>query len=307
VLWSGRAKKNNLHRFMVAKTTPARDSIFKFPFLYFRLTATGMVWATLLWWGKIPPAVGAENNQPPRAAAPANAHADAPLPVKIKIALYKGPGTGGNGPPDLIKKFNEPNARTSLVEITPDEIRAGALTNFDVVIFAGGSGSQEAKAIGEDGRAQVEKFVACGGGYVGICAGAYLATAGYPWSLKIINAHTLSPKWQRGKAVLKLEVTPEGQKILGGSTNVDCLYHQGPIVGPFNSTNLPPYQVLAWFRSEVASNGTPQGIQINSPAIFAGTYQNGRVVCVSPHPEQTAGLEYIVPQAVNWVVGTDRP
>jgi predicted deacylase len=222
-------------------------------------------------------------------------------PAKIRIALYKGPGTGGPGPPQLIKKLNDTNAPTSLVEVSPDEIRAGVLTNFDVVIFAGGSGSQEAKAIGEDGRAQVEKFVGHGGGYIGICAGAYLATAGYPWSLHIINARTLSPKWNRGRAVLKLEVTPDGQKILGGETNIDCMYHQGPIVGPASDTNLPPYDVFAWFRSEVASNDTPKGIQINSPAIFAGQYKSGKVVCISPHPEQTAGLEYIVPQAVNWV------
>ena len=225
--------------------------------------------------------------------------------AKIKIALYKGPGTGGNGPPDLMKQLNATNAPTSLVEITPEEIRDGTLTNFDIVIFAGGSGSQEAKAIGEAGRAEVEKFVGNGGGYIGICAGAYLATAGYPWSLHIINAKTLSPKWQRGKAVLKLEITPAGEKILGGETNLDCLYHQGPIVGPANAPELPPYDVLAWFRSEVASNNTPQGIQINSPAIFAGIYQKGKVVCISPHPEQTDGLEYIVPRAVNWVVPTN--
>lgn len=223
------------------------------------------------------------------------------ISAKIKIALYKGPGTGGNGPPDLMKTLNASNAPTSLAEISPDEIRAGALTNFDVVIFAGGSGSQEAKAIGEDGRAAVEKFIGNGGGYVGICAGAYLATAGYAWSLHVINAKTLSPKWQRGKAVLKLEVTAAGEKILGGETNIDCLYHQGPVVGPANAPELPPYEVLAWFRSEVASNDTPKGIQINSPAIFAGTYKKGRVVCISPHPEQTAGLEYIAPHAVNWV------
>jgi hypothetical protein len=62
--------------------------------------------------------------------------------------------------------------------------------------------------------------------------------------------------------------------------------------------------VFAWFRSEVASNDTPKGIQINSPAIFSGQYKSGKVVCISPHPEQTAGLEYIVPQAVNWVAPT---
>jgi len=222
-------------------------------------------------------------------------------PARIRAALYKGTGTGGNGPGSLMKKLNEPDAPTTLTEISPDEIRTGALTNYDVVIFAGGSGSAEAKAIGEEGRAEVEKFVRHGGGYVGICAGAYLATAGYPWSLKIINSRTLSPKWQRGRAVLKMELTKAGAEIIGGEKNVDVLYHQGPIVGPANATNLPPYETLAYFRTEVSSNNTPEGIMINSPAIIAGQYKAGKVICISPHPEQTEGLEYIVPQAVNWV------
>jgi hypothetical protein len=119
--------------------------------------------------------------------------------------------------------------------------------------------------------------------------------------LKIINARTLSPKWQRGRATLKMELTSLGEAILGGEKNVDVVYHQGPVVGPANATTLPPYETLAYFRTEVSSNDTPVGIMINSPAIFAGQYQAGKVVCISPHPEQTEGLEYMVPQAVNWV------
>jgi len=223
----------------------------------------------------------------------------------IRVALYKGPGTGGNGPPDLMKQLNAADAPTTLREVTPDQIREGILTNFDVVIFAGGSGSQEARAIGEDGCVQVEKFVGNGGGYIGICAGAYLATSGYPWSLHIINARTLSPRWKRGRAVLKMELTPEGEKILGGQALVDVLYHQGPVVGPAHVAGMPPYEPLAWFRTEVASNDTPVGIMVNSPAIFAAPFKQGKVICISPHPEQTEGLEYIVPRAVNWVAPAD--
>jgi hypothetical protein len=225
-------------------------------------------------------------------------------PGIIKVALYKGPGTYGNGPGDLMLKLNATNAPTSIVEVTPAEISAGVLSNFDVVIFAGGSGSEESKAIGEQGRAEVVKFVGNGGGYIGICAGAYLATSGYQWSLHLINAKTLSPKWKRGRAVLKVDLTPAGEKIFGGPTNLDVIYHQGPVVGPANSTSLPAYETLALFRTEVASNDTPAGIMINSPAIFAGQFKQGRVICISPHPEQTPGLEYIVPDAVNWVAPT---
>src|SRR6202034_2711192 len=62
---------------------------------------------------------------------------------KIMAALYKGPGTGGNGPPNLLELFNS-RKETSLTEVTPQQIRDGVLTNYDVVIFAGGSGSKEA-------------------------------------------------------------------------------------------------------------------------------------------------------------------
>ena len=239
-------------------------------------------------------------------SGPKTRTANSDTSVAIRVALYKGPGTGGAGPPSLMKRLdNAP--RSSIVQITPEEIRSGALTNFDVVIFGGGSGSKEAAGIGETGREEVKKFVANGGGYIGICAGAYLATSGYPWSLGLVNARTVSPKWQRGRTQVKLELTEDGGKILGEIPGwFDCKYANGPIVKPDTQTNLPPFETLAYFRTEVSSNGSPVGVMINSPAIFGGQYQQGRVLCVSPHPEQTPGLEDMVPRAINWVAPREK-
>jgi hypothetical protein len=224
-------------------------------------------------------------------------------PPKIIVAIYKGSGTGGKGPPNLLKRLNA-GGETSLTQISPEEISEGKLTNYDVVIFAGGSASKQSAALSEAGGAQVRKFVASGGGYIGICAGAYLATCSSAQRLHLINATTLSPKWQRGRAVLKVEITPAGEQILGGAkTNLDVLYHNGPVVGPTGDTNLPPYETLAFFRTETAQNNTPKGIMVNSPAIFAAPFQRGKVICISPHPEQTDGLDYLVPLAVKWVAG----
>lgn len=228
--------------------------------------------------------------------------AQAAAPKPLKIALYEGPGTGGNGPPDLLRQFNNAAAGSSISNISPAQIRAGALSNFDVAIFAGGSGSKQAAALEESGRAAVQKFVGDGGGYIGICGGAYLATSGYPWSLHLINAKTLSSKWRRGKSMLKMELTQPGAEVLGGAmTNLTVLYHNGPVVGAAHAENLPPYETLAYFREEVSSNDTPKGIMINSPAIIRGQFKRGKVICISPHPEQTAGLEYLVTGAVKWV------
>jgi putative intracellular protease/amidase len=224
---------------------------------------------------------------------------------EIRVALYKGPGTGGKGPPALMQRL-ESAPTSTIAEISPEQIRTGTLTNYDVVIFAGGSGSGQANAIGAEGREAVRQFVGNGGGYIGICAGAYLATSGFSWGLNLINAKTISPKWRRGVGSVKLELTDPGRAILGERTGeFDVRYVNGPIIEPANKTDLPPFATLAFFRTELAMNDTPAGIMVNSPAIFAGQYLQGRVVCISPHPEQTSSLEDFVPRAVSWAAQRD--
>jgi hypothetical protein len=240
-------------------------------------------------------------------AKPTTKTASSSASPAIRIALYKGPGTGGAGPPNLMKRLNDGNT-TSITQVTPEEIQNGVLTNFHAVIFGGGSGSRQAAALGETGREAVRTFVSNGGGYIGICAGAYLATSGYPWSLKIINAKTISPKWMRGAGNVKMELADSGKKILGNQEGqFDVRYINGPIVQPATEKNLPPYESLALFRTELAKNGSPEGIMVNSPAIFAGDYNGGRVVCISPHPEQTKGLEDFVPRAIDWAITKKTP
>lgn len=244
--------------------------------------------------------VKAGASQTPGLKAAARAGAAAPAKAGLRVALYRGPGTGGKGPPNLKQRLNRSND-ISLTDISPEEIRAGTLTNYDVVIFAGGSGSKQAEAIGEVGREAVRQFVGHGGGYVGICAGAFLATSGFTWSLHIIDAKTVSPKWKRGRGDVKIEVTDKGRGILGErASQFEVHYANGPIVQPAKASSLSPYEPLAYFRSEMASNGAPVGLMVNAPAIFAGDYKRGRVVCISPHPEQTPGLEEIVPKLAAW-------
>ena len=184
--------------------------------------------------------------------------------------------------------------------VGPEEIAAGALADFDLTIFPGGSGSKEAAAIGEHGRRQVKAFVEGGGGYLGICAGAYLCTSGFDWGLKILDARTVSPKWQRGRGMVQIELTAEGQQILGDRPGLLEVRYR-----PAGVEALPDYQVLALFRTELAEHGSPAGAMTSSPAIAAGRCGEGRVVFVSPHPEQTEGLEDLVEQAARWAAGKD--
>ncbi|MDB4555590.1 ATP-binding protein, partial [bacterium] len=70
----------------------------------------------------------------------------------------------------------------------PEDVKAEVLSQFDVLIFPGGSGSAQGKAIGAKGREVIRDYVQSGGGVIGICAGAYLCSSHYQWSLNLMNA-----------------------------------------------------------------------------------------------------------------------
>jgi putative intracellular protease/amidase len=224
----------------------------------------------------------------------------------IAVAVYDGGGATGKGVPRVVALLSAATNVTA-ARIGPEEIQAGALRRFDVVMFTGGSGSGQARALGQTGCQEVKQFVEKGGGYVGICAGSYLACSGFSWGLGLLNAKTLSPLWKRGTAMVKIELTDRGREILGPRQGkLDCLYFQGPIVGPAGAPELPEFEPLAFFRSEVAKNNTPKGIMVYSPAILASGFGKGRVLCFSPHPEQSKGLETFVTRAIVWAAARPR-
>jgi len=219
----------------------------------------------------------------------------------MKVALFDDSGTGGKGPGRLRKLFGAVE-NTTIVRIGRDEVRSGALAQFDLVIFPGGSGSAQARTLDEPGREKVRRFVKGGGGYIGICGGAFLAADGFTWGLKILDAKTVSRKWRRGKGNVKIELTDQGRAILGHAEGrLDVLYANGPIIKPAGSKLLDDYVTLAHFRTELAENDSPKGVMVNSPAIVAGRFGKGRVICFSPHPEQSDKLAGFVLRAAAWV------
>ncbi|MGD9128710.1 MAG: succinylglutamate desuccinylase/aspartoacylase family protein [Planctomycetia bacterium] len=219
---------------------------------------------------------------------------------KTVVGLYDAKGTGGRGVPSLTKRFG-PRRDVVLVPVGPLDIRDGILANLDVIIFSGGSGSKQAAAIGEEGREAVRAFVKKGGGYIGICAGSYLAMNNFSWSLKILDAKMVSPKWNRGRGTVEVEFTRLGQNLLKpAEKTTKILYHNGPIIEPDGDDSLPDYEVLAHFRTEVAKHGSPKGVMINSPAIVSARCGSGRVLCLSPHAEGSKN-EAILDRALRWV------
>lgn len=220
----------------------------------------------------------------------------------IRVALFDDAGSAGKGVPSVKAQLGKAKD-IAVTVMKAEDIQAG-LDRYNVVIFTGGSGSKQAKTIGDKGHEVVKRFVENGGGYIGICAGAYLACDGFSWGLHILDAKTPSSKWMRGRGEVKIEITDAGKDVLGfpkGEREVH--YANGPILVPAKNDAIGDFEPLAIFRTELAEHGSPKGIMVDSPAIVRGTCGKGRVIVSSPHPEQTLGMESFVEHAVRWVAG----
>ena len=229
----------------------------------------------------------------------------APVQSKLTtVALFDGPGTGASR--KKVARLIDQQSRGFVAYIGVDEIKPDVLEQFDVLVFPGGSASKQAKALGADRRQSIRDYVASGGGYVGICAGAYLCSSHYEWSLYLINTRVYNEMvdiegvgrksmWYRGKATdVKVEFTNEGEVLLGKSGTHSVRYQNGPIISPAKNHRLGDYRVLAHFRSENYRYDQQKGTMIDTAAIVYAHYGDGIVFSVSPHFESTPAMESLI-------------
>lgn len=228
-------------------------------------------------------------------------------PNDVRVAMYVSAGVSGNGP-DAIESILEAEPGFVVRRVSATDVRAGVLDQFDTVIFPGGSASGQARSIREEGRQAVRDFVAAGGGYLGICAGAYLAANNYDWSLDVLDADVIDREhWARGSGDVTLELTGYGRnRLRTNAETVEVRYHNGPIYARSGDRELPNFRVLAWYRSEVHKQGVPGGVMPDTPAIVEGRYGEGRVIASSPHPELSDGHADLVRNLVRLSAGVAR-
>ena len=220
---------------------------------------------------------------------------------KIAVGVYldKGAGRSANDLLRVLSNFNQ----VSVTKLTAEQICSGGLAGLDILMQPGGSGGEQGRNLDEQGREMIRGFVREGGGFIGICAGAYLATAKYPWSLSILDAKAIDTKhWNRGIGTVDIELTPAGREILR-TTNQKFPIHyaQGPLLAPANRPEIEDYEEMANFKTEIAKNGAPEGVMIGTTAIARGRFGQGRVICFSPHPEMTKGLATFLQDAIDYV------
>jgi putative intracellular protease/amidase len=204
----------------------------------------------------------------------------------LEVVFYEGPGLSRTGfAPALAAVAADPRLRARVVPAAAFAAD-GALDGADVVVFMGGSGSRQGRAIGPEGRAAVRRFVAAGGGYIGVCAGSYLALQGEPEFHKLAIAagrNASGDAWKRGEAALRVDVSGHPD---GDSAPLRLHFANGPVLARVAVPGLPPWVELAhWAEGRgLPQHGTAAAEMPGTPAIVATSYGAGRLLLWSPNP-----------------------
>ena len=146
-----------------------------------------------------------------------------------RVGLYV--GGGATGPSFINYTIAFQSLNIPYVTLNSTDVDAG-LKGFDVFLMPGGMSTTESIDVGNLGLSNILQFVAEGGGYIGVCAGAYLAmtaeccdkrVTGYcnnqtgcyktPWSLGMVNAGTTNP-WDRGHGYVNISFTDAAVDML---------------------------------------------------------------------------------------------
>ena len=170
----------------------------------------------------------------------------------------------------------------AVVLVDAEDINQRGLNGLDLVCVPGGDMYEYSQSLGQAGIDRIREFVSNGGGYIGVCGGAYFAGERVYWrgnplpmaSLSLFEGESRGPYDEivpypgYGMAQILLGY---GHPILEGEgRSTQILYYWGPALLPDDEGTV---DVLGRYAT------------IQEPAMIALEYGQGRVFLVGTHPE----------------------
>lgn len=229
-------------------------------------------------------------------------------PNKIKVAVFNGNGASAIC---ILETIEALKIDTGIVsqEISAPDIENGLLKHFNVLIFPGGSASNELNNLGHSAAEKVKMFIKDGNGGVGICAGGYLfsTTKDYP-SLQLVSATEWDREhYDKGRALVEFKLTASGKSVFPELDSTSCFlqYYDGPVLMPADSgkSGMPKYLEMATYLSDISiKKSYPTNITPGKTFLLGENVEKGKVMIIAGHPEATPGMRWMVPRMVRWVV-----
>ena len=166
------------------------------------------------------------------------------------------------------------------------------------------------------GKKQIKEYIKKGGGFLGICGGAYLGQ-GYEiynpnYSLALINAKVYFGKgsWKRGEGVIKISLTEKGKKIIPELKTYDYIflhYNNGPLLIPGQRNKLGPYHELMRYESDIYFHAKMgKGESPGKTLLLQGRFGRGKAVLMAAHAEATPGMKWLLPKLIRLAADNKR-
>lgn len=211
----------------------------------------------------------------------------------ICVAFYDGDGAWEYGKVVMTSFFEWMGC--NITKICGDDIKNGCLDKFDVLYWPGGHYPAYWDEMGLEGKSKVQEFINDGGGYLGVCAGAYYACDYMVW---MDDEDYPAPEYKVEGDELNLDLFPgvaygpifeivERPDPGYAMTRINIIDHTHPI-----TDSLPDYmQILyaggPYFELYENANATILGTYniTGTPAITVYNYGEGRVFLIGPHAE----------------------
>jgi len=198
------------------------------------------------------------------------------LPDPVKLA-----SEAGYPAPDVRERLAG-EAGMAFTTLSCEDVASGRLAGHTVLVVPGGFAPHTFARLGDAGAAAIREWTRAGGGFVGVCAGAFL---GCELGLLPVSVRDIDHVGAEATPC-RVAFTAAGQDLLGGpSAPVIARYANGPLLQLLEQEGgSAALQVLATF----ASSARPAAVAMEgSPAIVAGRFGDGLVRC-SPLPRGRA-------------------
>ncbi len=170
-----------------------------------------------------------------------------------------------------------------VVQIDAGYINSRSLDGFQIICFPGGDMYQYAQDISESGKSKIRAFIGNGGGYIGICGGAYFTGERVYWQgtqlpmspLAIFPGTTMGPidaiAPYPNCVMCMVNITDRDHPITQIEPDTTwIMYCYGPKLLPDDQGNV---RVLGSYDIG------------GEPAMVAFQYGEGRVFIIGTHPE----------------------
>lgn len=213
--------------------------------------------------------------------------------TSVKVAMYNGSGAWNYGKIAFPRFLDW--AGCTYANVSGQDIIDGCLEDFDILYWPGGDYVAYWGEMGAEGKQAVQEFISNGGGYLGICAGAYYACDYMVWmddgnfpppdykvegddlNLDLIDAVAWGP-------IFEIADRPEPGCAM---TQIDIVDHTHPVSRDLPDTMQIIYCGGPYFEPNEGAQISIIGKYnlIDKIAITANAYGEGRVFLISPHPE----------------------